>query len=318
MSASKICPVCSTSLAPIGAQYSVDELFRMWQNARFSPESISEHQKQSAFTQLHTCPNCQLEIFLPQVIGLPGFYESLLASDPTYYSADKWDFEEALRDAKKVNSVIEIGCGPGNFLGKVQPHVEKVSGTEYNDTALGIARNKGLEVFSIHDVISSTSKGLYDIAFSFHVLEHVADPIEFIQEMLSWVKPSGQIAISVPNMDGPIKYIDPCISNMPPHHATRWRRRTFEVLADKFNLNVTRIAFEPLFSRDQYYYTDIAFNRMYQNNTIAMRVMRSISKRSVRAFFRLLSFFGKDSTHLLRGQSIYILMSKKELSAKSI
>lgn len=310
MNDSRVCPVCSTSLIPSGSKYSVDDLFRMWQEVKFSPESVSEHKKQSELTQLHTCPNCQLEIFLPQVIGLPGFYESLLSSDPTYYSAEKWDFEEALNDAKNVNSVIEIGCGPGNFLSKIKPYVGKVSGTEYNNKAVEIARGKGLEIFSINEVILSPSKSTYDIAFSFHVLEHVADPIGLIQEMLSWVKPSGQIAISVPNMDGPIKYIESCISNMPPHHATRWRQRTFEVLADKLNLRLDRVAFEPLSSRDQYYYTDIAFNQIYKGNAFRMRAMRFLSKKVVQAFFKLLSFFGKTSTSLLRGQSIYILMSK--------
>jgi len=49
--------------------------------------------------------------------------------------------------------------------------------------------------------------------------------------MRRMVKPGGLICISVPDQDGPIRFIEPCIMNMPPHHATRWRRPSFEALA---------------------------------------------------------------------------------------
>lgn len=307
----QVCPICASALICNGRKFSLDELLVLWKPVTFSSETIEEHKKQSDYTQLHVCPHCQLEIFLPQIIGTPSFYVELLRHESVYaYSEEKWDFDEALKDARKCGSVVEIGCGPGNFLAKIKPYVCNVVGTEYNEHALAIALSKGLEILSKDDGASERVTGKFDIAFSFHVLEHIPDPVEFVQEMLSWVKPGGKIGISVPNMDGPIRYIDPCVSNMPPHHATRWKLRTFEVLAKGLGLKLERVAFEPLGTKDQYYYSDIGINHLFPGNSWPMKVLRFFGRKGIQMFFKMLTVLGKDSTSLLRGQSIYVLLTK--------
>jgi 2-polyprenyl-3-methyl-5-hydroxy-6-metoxy-1,4-benzoquinol methylase len=307
-----ICPICAGTLTCSGRAYSLDELLDLWKPVTFSNETINEHSKQSGSTQLYICANCQFEIFYPQIIGTPNFYVELLEDQTTYiYSEDKWDFKEAFKEAIECKSAVEIGCGPGNFLEKIKPYVLDVAGTEYNERALTVACSKGLKIYSKDDATETEkAKGKFDIAFSFHVLEHVPDPIGFIQDMLSWVGPCGKIGISVPNMDGPIKYIDPCVSNMPPHHATRWTLRTFKFMAAKLNLKLERVAFEPLNVRDQYYYSDIVMNHLFPGGGRTMRALRFLGKEGLQIYFKCISFFGKNSTSILRGQSIYVVFSK--------
>jgi 2-polyprenyl-3-methyl-5-hydroxy-6-metoxy-1,4-benzoquinol methylase len=307
------CPVCNTVLQKEGDIYSIYELFKLWTEVSFSKETIEEHRKQSEYTQLYLCPACMLGIYLPPIIGTSGFYLELLKHETCYfYSDEKWDFNEAIKDIKNCKTVMEFGCGPGNFLEKIHPFVDRVYGTEYNEQALLIARKKGLKIFGANEKISDALKGQVDIAFSFHVLEHVADPVGFINEMFSWVKQDGKVGISVPNMNGPVKYIHPCISNMPPHHATHWTLKTFQALARTHGYKVERYAFEPLTPKDRNYYTEHWIQSRFPRNTLIRKVVRRLVRILLSILFKVLFVFGKRSTSLLKGQSIYVLLSKEK------
>lgn len=314
----EFCPICDSNLRSRTGPYCLNELFELWAPVQFSEGTLTEHFNQSLYTQLYSCPECKLGIFLPQIIGTANFYLDLSRNDSNdYYVDEKWDFEQALKDTKKNSSIVEIGCGPGNFLEKVQSYVARACGTEHNEHALRIARAKGLQIFGA-DEDASDVKGLFDSVFSFHVLEHVADPVGFLRELRSWVKPGGKIGISVPNQDGPLKYIDPCIQNMPPHHATRWHLRTFEVISNKLDLKIERVAYEPLIVRDHYYYStywiDYTFHEESLPGNFARSVLRKILPMLFQIVFTMLGKFNKNSLHLLKGQSIYVLMSTPKFS----
>ena len=310
----EICPICDTALLDSGIAYTLNELFELWEPVKFSPETIEEHTRQSDHTRLYTCPDCGLDIFLPQIIGTSKFYLDLLKPESKeYYVDEKWEFEEALKDAKNMDKVIEIGCGSGSFLEKIKPHVSKICGTEFNGHALKIARDKGLEVFKTDDEIKRGNEK-YDGAFSFHVLEHVADPVNFLSGLGSLVKVGGKIGVSVPNSEGPLRYVVPCIEDMPPHHSTRWRLKTFKAVADRLGYKIERVMCEPLFEHNYYYYSIYWVDHMFPENFLFgkkfhKRIHR-IASYAFQSFFRLLSIFDKKCTTLLNGQAIYILMSK--------
>lgn len=311
------CPVCGTPLTRIGREISTDELFGLWASQhRFTREVVAEHVAQSESTSLHACPACGLEIFLPQIIGTPAFYESLI-DDPAaeYYVPDKWDFTEALKDAAGCRSAIELGCGPGFFLQQLTRVVPDACGTEFNSRALAQARSKGLTVFGANEAPEG-HRGTFDAVFSFHVLEHVASPMAFLRELVSWVRPGGIIGVSVPDADGPLRFIEPCIQNMPPHHATRWRRSTFQHAADGLGLALRRVALEPLILRDHYYYSTYWVQRRWPKATrLHGRIRRLLGWSLPPAFrwlFAGLGVAGKQSCGLLRGQAIYVLLCRPE------
>ena len=201
-------------------------------NVHFSEDVIAELKAQTNFTELHTCPTCQLDAFYPILQGTPDFYREL-QSKMKYYEDDKWDFHEALKCTIGMKSIIEIGCGPGNFLMKCIGVEIDSYGTEYNLDAVKVAKERGIKILNSEEL--KFKSGSFDGVFCFHVLEHVPDPREFIKFLIKIVKPGGKICISVPNQDGPIKFIHPCIMNMPPHHLTRWHLKTFKKLAKELN-----------------------------------------------------------------------------------
>ncbi len=306
------CPVCECTLEATGRPYTLDEILDLWAPVRFDRETVEEHRKQSGHTRPYTCPGCGLEIFLPSIVGTPAFYAALQGSPHApYYVEEKWDFGEALADAEGCASLVEVGCGPGAFLEKARLHVPESYGIEFNTGALEQARMKGLTVFGPGEDVSA-AVGHVDAVFSFHVLEHVADPVEFLGGLCALVKPGGRIGISVPNMDGPVRHIVPCASNMPPHHATRWRLRTLRTLAEKVGLRVARTAFEPLCARDHYYYSYYWVRTLFPEKSFRFRVAHALLSRSFDAGFHVLSAFGRRTAPLFKGQSLYLLLSKSE------
>jgi SAM-dependent methyltransferase len=312
------CLVCRTRLAATGECYGVDELFRLWQPIEFSRETVEEHRKIAEATQLCRCPGCGLEVFFPQIIGTPAFYVEAynlagtqVASEFTY-SDDKWDFGEATRDAQGRRRVFEFGCGNGNFLSRIKGSVPEVAGLEYNPAAVRAARDKGLKVYTPDDGPGAFG-GPWDAAFSFHVLEHVADPVGFVKAMADTIdKANGVIGISVPNQDGPIRHIDPCVMNMPPHHATRWRLSSFRALARQLDLEITRVAYEPLLLENHSYYSVHWVRKLLPQTSFIARSLRFCLSAPLRLFFGLLRRMGVKHFPLLKGQSIYVSMAHKK------
>jgi SAM-dependent methyltransferase len=304
------CPLCKGGMHTNAREYAVDELFDLWKPMKFSPSTIAEHRCQNTYTRLYTCRDCRLDIFLPQIIGTSTFYAELQANpEAPYYEEDKWDFHEALKDVAGCSKIMELGCGVGNFLAKAMPLVPEVYGTESNILARQSAQSRGLKVFDpADDQISG--HGRFDAAFSFHVLEHIADPIGFVKTMISLVHSGGKIGLSVPNQDGPIRYIDPCIMNMPPHHATRWRLKAFQVLARELGLVIERVAYEPLLLQNHSYYSFFWLNKRFPGDSRSAVYLRTVLSKSMHVLFGFLMKKGWKYLPLLRGQSIYVLFSK--------
>lgn len=312
------CLVCQTRLVATGECYDVDELFRLWRPIGFSPDTVEAHRQIANATQLYRCPGCGLEVFFPQIIGTPAFYVEAYnlagtqAASGFTYSDDKWDFEQAANDAKGRRRVFEFGCGNGNFLSQIKGSTPEVAGLEYNPAAVLAAREKGLKVYTPEDGPRAFGDH-WDAAFSFHVLEHVADPVAFVQAMADAIsKADGVIGISVPNQDGPIRHIEPCVMNMPPHHATRWRLSTFRALAARLNLEITRVAYEPLLLENHSYYSVHWVRRLLPQTTIAAKALRFCLSAAMRLFFGLLHRMGIKHFPLLKGQSIYVSLAHKK------
>jgi 2-polyprenyl-3-methyl-5-hydroxy-6-metoxy-1,4-benzoquinol methylase len=306
------CPICDFPLAKKGPTIFIKDIFEDWSpHHRFSEQTIQEHLQQSQTSGLYECPNCLLEIFLPAVIGTERFYQELQEDVRfAYYRKDKWDFSIALKDVKGCNNIIEIGCGPGNFLNCAKPRSRRVCGTETNQAALQLARSKGLEVYG-PDKEHEVPKASFDAVFSFHVLEHVAEPMEFFKTLRSLMKPEGKICISMPDQDGPLRHLENEVMNMPPHHATHWRLRTLKAAAAKLDLKISKVAYEPLLLESHCYYSYYWLNKAFADKKYLQRKMKGFISILMRIFFGILMRIGLKHFVLLRGQTIYVVMKKK-------
>jgi 2-polyprenyl-3-methyl-5-hydroxy-6-metoxy-1,4-benzoquinol methylase len=96
-------------------------------------------------------------------------------------------------------------------------------------------------------VVLSTNAELFDAICSFQVIEHVANPAQFIRDMRRTLRPGGLLILAVPDMDGPVgKYFPFALTNIPPHHVSWWRKSIFHKEIAHFGFEVIDVRHEAL------------------------------------------------------------------------
>jgi len=96
-------------------------------------------------------------------------------------------------------SMLDVGCGVGSLLDMTRSISGSQIGIEPCAPYLESLTKRGYRVFpSLSDAVKDNVKGI-DWAFSIQVIEHVDNPREFLEEILSLLKPGGKVLISTPN-----------------------------------------------------------------------------------------------------------------------
>jgi len=137
-----------------------------------------------------------------------------------------WNHKSFIEEALSAESLLDIGCGRGNFLREAEINGYSVTGIDFDRTNISIAREAfGLQsvyAMTIEEFIVKYPQKKFDVITFFEVLEHVHDPKMFLENVRRLLIPSGYIALSVPNrkrLVNTIAYLD-----KPPYHLTRWSK----------------------------------------------------------------------------------------------
>ena len=104
------------------------------------------------------------------------------------------------RETEKSNgNILDIGCGTGAFLNTMQKGGWKITGLEPDETArvkaktlYGIEPQPSINIFNL-------SENSYDAITMWHVLEHVHQLHEYIEQLKNMLTDKGKIFIAVPN-----------------------------------------------------------------------------------------------------------------------
>jgi len=99
---------------------------------------------------------------------------------------------------KKRISVLDFGCGTGDFVKYLQDQKWNAVGVEPNLNALNLALAKGINVFSD---VSQINNQKFDIITLWHVLEHVPNYNETIKQLSTLLNENGKIVIALPNFE---------------------------------------------------------------------------------------------------------------------
>jgi SAM-dependent methyltransferase len=94
--------------------------------------------------------------------------------------------------------VLDVGCGCGDFLAHLYPRRFERFGVEINTTGLALTKERGINVFeNLKDVVSSGMS--FHIVTLWHVLEHLASPLDALAEIRQIMEKDGILAIATPN-----------------------------------------------------------------------------------------------------------------------
>ncbi len=168
-------------------------------------------------------------------------------------------------ESLKVNSVLDVGCGEGRFLGLLGKEVPRKVGVDLSERAIGFAKAFHPEIeFLAKDASEIEEK--FDIVTVIEVLEHIPDDevSDFFNKLAARTNEHGKILISVP-------------STVKPVTAKHYRHYNQELF--KNQLEAANISFE--IEKVEYVYREPKWLSLYSkltNNKFGMFQVRFINK----------------------------------------
>lgn len=120
-------------------------------------------------------------------------------------------------------TVLDIGCGVGNFLAYAERQGWQGWGIDFDPDAIDAGRKTfgltRLEVASLEEFKQQHPELRFDLITFFDVFEHLDDHARFIALVRGMLNPGGHVALSTPYRHA-WRWLIP--ADLPPRHLTRW------------------------------------------------------------------------------------------------
>lgn len=164
---------------------------------------------------VYRCPACGLLFYAETVRNRP-------AADEDWWAGDNPDLVPSLRHGRNDMAeafdrqlatleamtpgrrLVDIGAGAGIFLACARDRGWTVVGQDKNPNAAGAA-NLAFGALDYVAELNDIADGSADVVRISHVLEHVAEPIAFLDALKAKLKPGGVLSLIVPN-GAPLTY----------------------------------------------------------------------------------------------------------------
>ncbi len=185
-SAESFCRVCGTS---VGIERRIQA----------QPEGWS-------YAQCGNCGTWSLNP-MPDVEALDSYYNQTYTVAPEAYA--RRVAEHAPPILRELGArfpgrgkLLEVGCSYGFFLDAAQQEGWAATGIELDDRAVNYGREKlGLKILA--GTLESEMGRLeppYDAIVTFHVIEHLRDPVEFLRRCRKLLREGGVLILKTPNV----------------------------------------------------------------------------------------------------------------------
>jgi len=145
---------------------------------------------------------------------------------------------DVIRRYCRSGKLLEVGCARGDFL-RVAREYFAVSGVEPNAE---LAKD-ALAVAPVHQGLIETCPGSgYDVAASFHVIEHTDSPRRFLHAIGERLRPGGFVVLETPNINSvPYRVLKSRWRQFIPEHYYFFDERTMTKLLEDAGFKVERI-----------------------------------------------------------------------------
>lgn len=188
---------------------------------------------------LHSCRDCGFVFTtkIPTEKELKDYYNNY-SYDKAYYVSPITlkRYEEILQGLaryRKLNRLLDVGCGNGIFLGVAQSMGWEVYGVEFSQKGVAVCQENGLE-----NVYQGTLEGLFhkipevDVVISIEVLEHINTPRSEVELFYRKLRNGGAVYLTTPNFNSLNRYLTGADYDVIayPEHLSYFTRKTLRRL----------------------------------------------------------------------------------------
>ncbi len=229
--------------------------------------------QEEMFFEIYLCENCNTSFPSPIIDAtkiydfiykngdkVPGYdrywtYFNQIKSEknPLKYLANSeesyWGVREALRKTEKNKKsdlkVLEIGSGLGYLTYAMKEEGYDVLGMDISNEAVENAKTNFGNYFIREDLFefSKTDTALFDVVVLTEVIEHVEEPLKFIDAISKLIKQNGSIILATPNKSiAPLDII--WDTEAPPIHHWWFSEESIENIARRLDLTCSFIDFQ--------------------------------------------------------------------------
>ncbi len=145
--------------------------------------------------------------------------------------------------AANERTLLDIGCGTGDFLELAKQNHWIVSGIEPNENARIISNRKvNNRVFKIDELLKFEPHS-FDVITLWHVLEHLPKLEEHISIFKKLLKPKGTIVVAVPNYKSydAVYYKNFWAAYDVPRHLWHFSKKSIKLLFSKEKMKVIKM-----------------------------------------------------------------------------
>lgn len=205
--------------------------------------------------QVDSCQDCELRFTNPRPDDdkLASYYDSeeyISHSDDDntlvgklYKIARSFALKRKRKLIEKLSAnkqLLDMGCGTGYFIDYCQQHGWHVDGVEPNDIARKQAEEK--TSIKIKQDLSEVEEKKFEVITLWHVLEHLPNLEQTLNQLKSLLAPGGVLIIAVPNFEAyeASVFKEHWAAYDVPRHLYHFNRKSLGFMANKHGLKIAR------------------------------------------------------------------------------
>ncbi len=202
------------------------------------------------------CTNCTLVFATPYEVPA-DLYDNAYQDEGAYaeYVAQMstsaglhltWGMRSFFKAVKQNGTLLDVGCATGKFMLLAQQRGWQVEGIEISERAAQIAKTRTNAPVTIGTLDQFSTDKQYDAITMWEVLEHLPNPVQTVEKVLSLLKPRGYFAGSVPNWCSLWMRKSEDAAHWPPFHLTYWEPSSLHYLLSNHGFSNIIIRQKPL------------------------------------------------------------------------
>lgn len=212
--------------------------------------SVRNLRDKSTSMALHECPGCHSYFYdpLPDTNYTDGYPQGIARYHLLQGASLEFALEALSALPNKNGRLLDVGCGPGLIV-DLWERMELGDATGIEPSPVGKFAMESLHrrIRPLHlDEDKETPDHAFDIVLSTEVIEHVAEPAEFLRALSKKVAPGGALLFSTPNI-GSLRSGGPSASNLmealsPGFHVTLFSAEALRRLLAEAGWNHVHLA----------------------------------------------------------------------------